>query len=290
MDRLIHVAATRALVPGGADGLLRDLLAGRPHAEGPFTVVEPPRPEPLTAGTWRRMSRLSHLAAGVATPLLLALPDRERIPVVWGTAIGELAVTGRFLDRLAAEGPATASPLAFQNSVYNAAMGHLSISLGLRGLSETLAAGGATSAAALLRGVILLRLGRARSVLVVVADDLHPTLERSWQRNGIPVAPGECAAAVLLTLEPTGPVLDVFPGVRPLPGGPVFCRRTPFPGEGAGPDVPASRAPEATLGLSPSMGLPVAVALAGGATPGSLVEWDGDVSWTVTLGGAASGV
>ena len=230
----------RVLVPEGADGLAADLRAGRRRSG----AVELSRLPGIAAGTWRRMSRLARLVATAAAPLAEA-----DVPIVFGTAIGEIVPTARFQQRLYTEGPDRASPLAFQNSVYNAPAGHLSIAMGLRGASETVCAGGATGLAALLRGMALL--DRHERVLVVAGDDANPSLARACQLNGLP-QPGEAMAACLIG-RGTGLSLEV--GAAPL------SRHTALPLEGALAQVSDSLPIEACLGLSPSSGLAALLAL-----------------------------
>lgn len=246
----------RVLVPGEGD-LAEDLLAGHPR-EG---SIQLPRLAAVPAGTWRRMSRLSRMVATAAAEL--ASPE---VPVVFGTAIGEIVPTTRFQGRLYTEGPERASPLAFQNSVYNAPAGHLSIALGLTALSETLAAGGATGLAALLRGMTLLR--SHPRVLVVAADDANEPFAEACRVNGLP-APGEAAAALLLGREGSGPRLHLAPG---LPEHATLTRRTRFPRERALADAPGAPI-EACLGLCPSAGLAALAALR--RRGGTVVDLDG---------------
>ncbi|MBW2258309.1 MAG: beta-ketoacyl synthase chain length factor [Deltaproteobacteria bacterium] len=167
-----HIAGTAYRVPGSGP-LLDDLLASRPRSAGRFLACdEPIRPEVIGAGAWRRMSRLGRLVTQVSAPLLAGRVDLDTLAVVWGTVFGELGPTGRFLDRLFTEG--VASPLAFQNSVYNAPVGHLSNALDLRGMSETLSAGGALFRAG----------GRRRRALSGRSTLLGPARGRGTPRRG----------------------------------------------------------------------------------------------------------
>lgn len=242
------------LVPGGEDGLVDDLRSGA-RRDGRIEVSRHPG---VPAGTWRRMSRLARLVATAAAPLA----DTD-VPVVFGTAIGEVVPTARFQQRLYTEGADRASPLAFQNSVYNAPAGHLSIAFGLRGASETLSAGGATGLSALLRGLALLQ--RHERVLVVAGDDANPSLARACELNGLP-APGEAVAACLIGRS-GGPRIHLDVGDNPL------SRHTPLPLEGELVPVPGSTPIEACLGLSPSSGLAALLALR--HVGGCVVDRDG---------------
>lgn len=252
----MHAALLDAvvLVPGGEDGLAADLRAGT-RREG---AIELSRLPGIAAGTWRRMSRLARLVATAASPMA-----SESVPVVFGTAIGEIVPTARFQQRLYTEGADRASPLAFQNSVYNAPAGHLSIALGLKGASETISAGGATGLACLLRAMALLE--RHEQVLVVAGDDANPSLARACELNGLP-APGEAVAACLIGRS-GGPRIHLEVGPAPL------SRHTALPLEGELATVPGSVPIEACLGLSPSSGLAALLALRHDG--GTVVDVDG---------------
>lgn len=255
----------RVLVPGEGD-LAEDLLAGR-RREG---RIELPRLAQVPAGTWRRMSRLSRMVATAAAEL--ASPG---LPVVFGTAIGEIVPTTRFQGRLYTEGPDRASPLAFQNSVYNAPAGHLSIALGLKELSETVAAGGATGLSALLRGMTLLR--HFDEVLVIAADDANDALGAACAANGLP-APGEAVAALRIARAGEGPRIQLELGV---PEDATLTRRTRFPREDALAEAPGAPI-EACLGLCPSAGLAALAALRGRG--GRVVDLDGRSALSARIG------
>ena len=278
-----RIAGAELWVAGGAHGLAADLFAGRPRGEGQWwTAADPPRPAAIDAGTWRRMSRLARMVATVALPLVAGLEGSERLGIVWGTAVGELVPTSRFLERLFTEGPQAASPLAFQNSVYNAPVGHLSIALNLPGPSETLAAGGATGLAALWRGAGMLATGEVDAVLVLAGDDISPTLQTSYRLVGETLPVGEAVAAVLLRSD-QGRSLRILPGRQPTDG-PPLARAAPFPGESALVSIPGAVAPERCLGLCPSLGLSLVAALAQ-AEGGTVIDQDDGHAFTAVVGG-----
>ena len=267
-----QITAVSYCVPGEG-ALLPDLLAERPRVEGRFRECPPPvRPDAVPAGSWRRMSRLDRIVAQVATPLALGYRGTDQLAIVWGTVYGELGPTGRFLDKLFEDG--VASPLAFQNSVYNAPVGHLTNALDLGGPSETMSAGGATGLLALQRGIDLLALDRAPAVLVVVGDVLCDGVRRSWDLLDVREDAGEAVAAVLLRRDGDGPTVEVELG--PARGAPCFARGAALPDEPAAPEVPVgAHRPEVSLGLVPSMGLAVLAALAECNRSGTVSEQDG---------------
>lgn len=265
----VFIAGTGLWLPGSRDPatLLADLTAGRSRAG--LEIDTPSRPSSIPAGGWRRMSQLARMAIGTAAPLLEGRTDLEHLGLVWGTRIGEIVPTARFLERLIQEGPERASPLSFQNSVYNAPAGHLSIALGLRGPSETVSAGGATGLAALLRGADLIRLGMASTVLVLAGDDRNDTRTAAYAYVNHGGDPTDLVAAVLLTTVPTPVELIVRVGP---PTCVTFRRSQPIPGEHefqSGEGLPT----EPTLGTTPISGLAAVVALA--EAGGTVVDQDG---------------
>jgi hypothetical protein len=280
----VRATAAGLWVPGGSDGLLQDLLSGRPRQPGLRQRADPPdRPEQVAVRAWRRMSRLTRMVLATATPLLVDRDDRVRIAVVWGNCLGELVPISRFLERLYSEGPKAVSPLNFQNSVNNAPVGHLSLALKLHGPSETLSAGGATGAAALMRGIDLLRLGIADSVLVIAGDDLNATSEAAWELHGHTGVLGEAIAAIVLERQGDGPRVEVGVGISPVDGAPLFARQALLPGESALTEIDGSVAPEACLGLVPSGGLAVLAAMVQSGRAGSLIERDGEMVLTASV-------
>lgn len=205
---------------GGADA---DLAALPRLPDGAHLAPEPPRPDAVPAGTWRRMSRVARLAATVTAPLVPLL-DPDRTALLWGTMGGEFGSTAPFLRSLFQKGPAGASPLSFQNSVHNAPAGHLSIAFGLRGPSETLCAGPLTPLRLLERADAWLA-RRGGTVLIVAADDLGPDVRDGYTLAGVGGALGEGAAALLLTAGD---------GLRLEPGDGDWGRAQRFPEETRG--------------------------------------------------------
>ncbi len=159
---------------------------------------EIPRPAAVEAGAWRRFSRVARLAAAAAAPVLdPAELDRDELPMFFGTGLGEYSSSYGFLKSLFTRGPAMASPLLFQNSVHNAAAGHLSIALGLRGPSETLCAGALTTLRTFERALCWLE-ANSGFALVVLADDVNGESADGWRLGGMMGEPGEGGAAFLL--------------------------------------------------------------------------------------------
>lgn len=183
--------------PLGASVLAHSALAWPLSA--PEDIV---RPASIDAGAWRRFSRVARLAAAAAAPVLEATDlDRDELPLFFGTGLGEYSSSYGFLKSLFTRGPAMASPLYFQNSVHNAAAGHLSIAFSLRGPSETLCAGALTTLRTFERALCWLE-ANGGYALVVLADDVTPESAAGWALGGIDIPPGEGGAAFLLSAAP----------------------------------------------------------------------------------------
>ncbi len=283
MAALITGAAAWVAGDRSPAAIRADLLGGVSRLDAEKNALS--RPPGVPSGTWRRMSRLARMAMALGAELLEPRPDldRDQLAVVWGSAIGEVVPTARFLERLFTEGPDRASPLNFQNSVYNAPAGHLSIAMGLRGHSETVAAGGATGLMALLRGVDILTLGRAPAVLVIAGDDHNPVVAKAHALGSANDPIGEAVAAVLLEKSGDGVAVEVSYGVETAGMNPVFARQTQLPDEPRIRPVPGAVAPEQVLGLSMSMGLAMVVAASAGG--GAVVDQEGDSALTARIGG-----
>lgn len=175
----------------------RAIKLGDPLGPAP----EPARPEGVDLSLWRRAGGLARLACHVALPLTEAAPD----VILWATGLGELDATGRFLDRLSDEGPATLSAAAFQGSLPGTAAAILSIAAAARAPErrcpvETFA-GAQAGACALLRAEVLLALGRAQTALVVGAELPHPVVAAA----GAPPPAGVAAAALFGRAVEGGP-------------------------------------------------------------------------------------
>lgn len=181
-------------------------------------VLDVPRPAAVDPGAWRRFSRVARLAAAAAAPVIEAAPaaceargvafDRDGVPLFFGTGLGEYSSSYGFLKSLFQKGPAMASPLLFQNSVHNAAAGHLSIAFGLRGPSETLCAGALTTLRTFERALCWLA-ANGGCALVVLADDVNADSAEGWRLGGVSAAVGEGGAAFLLAAGAGGATIEL---------------------------------------------------------------------------------
>lgn len=122
-----------------------------------------------------RASLLTRLVAEITGQLASASGggvDVARIPIVLGSASGEMGTTLSLLAALAGGEPLL-SPLRFPGSVHNAALGTLSIQTGNQSFSTALAAGARTPAMALVEACAFLRT-RKGEALVVLAEEGSP--------------------------------------------------------------------------------------------------------------------
>jgi hypothetical protein len=145
----------------------------------------------------RRASLLIRMVAEVATQATeCAGVSLSTIPVVVGSAFGELGTTIELLQEIETETPL--SPFRFHNSVHNTAASYLSIAHENHTASTSLAAGNDTVAMVLLEAMSLLA-SRGGDVLVVVADEALP---QTLARHGTTAL---SAAAVLRAGPADGP-------------------------------------------------------------------------------------
>jgi len=180
------VVTGAAHVPGA---VLEDALAVLPDAVRARAV----RAERVTAlalaAAWRALE-----AAGLGAPA--GAPDASR-GVVVGTAFGCFLTNAEHQRRVAAGGPAAASPRAFAATVSNAAAGEIGIACRLGGPAVTLTAGRAAGLAALDEAARLVRAGHASALVAGGADAWGPALARWLADAGLGLA-GEGAAFLVV--------------------------------------------------------------------------------------------
>lgn len=125
--------------------------------------------------------------------------DLAAVPVVIGSAYGEMATTAQLLEMMQS-GDGALSPARFQASVHNTAAGTISIATGNRGFSSCLSAGEATCAAVLIEAWAWLS-ASSGELIAAVADEALPAFFAA--EDGF--AP--LAAALALSAQPSGAVL-----------------------------------------------------------------------------------
>jgi hypothetical protein len=186
----VAVVGVGVWMPGVPDARAFREGVRRPDAEVPPARL-PPRLRRRTSLLIRMVAEVAAQAAEQAGVSLGA------IPVVVGSAYGELTTTMEMLHELAAE--RLVSPFRFHNSVHNTASAYLSIAHENRSLATSVAAGNDTAAMILLDALTLLA-DRGGDVLVVIADEPLPESLTS-ARSSATTTP--VSAAAILRARPT---------------------------------------------------------------------------------------
>lgn len=184
----------------------------RPGRAEPFIArgvpAPPARPAFLGHARLRRTSPIAQYAAAAATEALG--PDRERfqngsakLGIVLCVMSGCVNYTRRFYDETLRD-PATASPLVFPETVFNAPASHLAALLGATGATYTLVGDAGTFLQGMALAADWLGHGRVDGCLVIGAEELDwLVLEAYWlfTRNG---TAAEGAGALYLSTESNG--------------------------------------------------------------------------------------
>jgi 3-oxoacyl-(acyl-carrier-protein) synthase len=155
----------------------------------------------LSPGEARRMSPPSKLAVAAARMALrcAGLPgtEEEETAVVVATAFGPSTNTEVLLKQILCEGPESASPSLFMESVANAPAAQIAIAARARGASLTVCQREAGPLIAVGRAAGEAACGRARRALAGSVDEMTPLLHALLDRFGAlarPAAGGEEAA------------------------------------------------------------------------------------------------
>ncbi len=148
----------------------------------------------IAAAALRRLDRTGILAIAAAK---LAIADADlripphRIGVVLGAGGCGVDTTTGFHRRLVETAGTDPNPMAFPNTVPNAAAGQVSIACGLTGFNTTLVQTGGSGEEALALAADLLRAGRLDAVLAGGVDELAPLIHHTLGRLG-GLDPGGC--------------------------------------------------------------------------------------------------
>jgi 3-oxoacyl-[acyl-carrier-protein] synthase II len=155
----------------------------------------------LPAAEARRMSQQSRLAVAAARMAVAesGLPAARLAgpgtAVVMATAFGPSSVCDALLRQILLEGPESASPYLFTESVANAPAAQVAIALGARGANLTLCQREAGALLAVARGAAEVAAGRAERALVGAVDEISPLLHALLDRFGALARPEQAAAA-----------------------------------------------------------------------------------------------
>jgi 3-oxoacyl-[acyl-carrier-protein] synthase II len=182
--------------------------AGISIGEIPVDAIPPERRTRL--GRMDRLCRLFLSASFLAVrsaELRIDDENAERIGLSFGTGLGCLSTDEEFYRRVAAQGPAAASPQLFAYTVSSAAAGEVSIAIGIRGPNATAHMGCAAGLGAIGYGVDLIELGKADMVLAGGADAGGEALTHALAEMRL-LKPADCSR----------PFRDAVPGVRPSEG------------------------------------------------------------------------
>ena len=222
--RPLAITGIGAVSPAGwgVAALVAALAARRPLPESllppptalannlrPYAVRAVPRPVPDRALAGHpRMRRATPVALFAAAAALEALgPERVaavqsgtlRAGLIYTLLNGGVSYSGRFFGEVLAN-PATASPILFPETVFNAPASHLAAYLGINGPSCSLVGDSAQFLAAIDMAALWLELGHIDLCLVVGAEE-HDWLAAAaidLLELGVPVAEG----AACLVIEP----------------------------------------------------------------------------------------
>lgn len=142
----------------------------------------------LSLGESRRMSPPSKLAVAASRMALkcagLAGSEEERTAVVIATAFGPSTNTEVLLKQILFEGPESASPSLFMESVANAPAAQIAIALKARGSSLTVCQREAGPLLALGTGAAEIAAGHTPRVLAGTVDEMTPLLHALLDRFG----------------------------------------------------------------------------------------------------------
>ena len=199
----------------------------RPGQDAPVRVrpAPPPPVQPtfLRHPRLRRASAITHyvLAAALEALGADACPQRcsRRLGIVVCVTAGGVSYSRRFFEELMRD-PATASPLVFPETVFNAPASHLAAYLGASGMNYTLVGDSGTFLQGLALGAALLSNGRADGCIVVGAEETDWIMADALRRFQRTAVHGSGAGAIYLQPFPTpgcgaelSAVTDSFPFV-----------------------------------------------------------------------------
>ena len=251
----LHAGGAGLWTPG-----FQDLSAFAAGAPGPSGAM--PRAELLPAALRRRATPLAQMVATAAAQAAAqAGADLSRLPMVFGSALGEIGLAVSMLGEFR-QGDGLPSPTRFHNAVHNGPAAYVSIATQNRGFATALAAGPETSAAALLEVAALL-FERGGEAILALADEPAPA-------PFAPVRPfPPLAVAIHLSARPGPSTRAVLRGLRREAG--------------PSPDLPAPFADHPCAG-----GLALARAIWAGARGPVRLGPAGERGWVVELlGGGA---
>jgi len=167
-------------------------------------MVPPPtkRPAVLKHARLRRSSPISQFAAAAAMEALCDIPcPPDELGIVFSTMCGSVRYTRRFYAE-ALENPATASPILFPETVFNAPASHVAAATGASVPAYTLVGDSSIFLQALALGAQWVASGFVQCSLVIAAEETDWTVLEGWRAFTRGTVLAEGAAAVCLSCEP----------------------------------------------------------------------------------------
>ncbi len=218
----IYIRGTGAVSPAGwgKKPLLealrtRELIApeelSQPGWRRPILVRTVPRigQKPAFFGhqRLRRTSPISQYAVAAALEALdtdrAAVAGGQRLGIVFCVLVGCVNYSRRFYDETL-RNPATASPLIFPETVFNAPASHLAALLGSSAISYTLVGDSATFLAGLALGVDWILTGEVDGAVIVGAEEMDSLSAQAFHLFDRQVVLAEGAGAIYLKGIPEG--------------------------------------------------------------------------------------
>ena len=163
----------------------------------------------------RRVSPITKFAAAAVIEALGGRKDTTDIGVVFCLSNGCVNYSNRFFSEVLGN-PATASPILFPETVFNAPSSHLSAMLGSRAPNDTLIADGAGFFCGMDLAVDWLLRGEVGGVLVVCAEEVDWLSAEGLRLYDQGLLPSEGAAALFLEAG-DGPGVDLLRLPDPVP-------------------------------------------------------------------------
>lgn len=223
--------------------------AEHPGGRSTLRVVKVPapgtRPAFLAHPRLRRASPISHYTVGAALEALGLVypalePPTDRLGIVFCTMCGGVRYTGRFFAETLQD-PATASPLLFPETVFNAPASHLAALLGARHLATSLVGDPGVFLTGLALGARWLLEQQADRCLVIGAEEADWTAAHAWRFFTRTTLSAEGAGALLLRRAadaPAGVTLDrvtspkLYSAMAPAQAIALVRRELPAPAPG----------------------------------------------------------
>jgi 3-oxoacyl-(acyl-carrier-protein) synthase len=167
----------------------------------------------------RRARRLSAYSKYTVAALVRAVADAslpahalERASALLASMHGSPGYCFDYYSQIVQEGVMAANPVLFAEGVPNAAAAHVSALLGVRGACQTIIGSRTSGLDALSLGALRIREGASDVVLVAVAEEAHPAIDRAYEAAlGAPLRSFAGACAFVLESAAHAHARDVRP-------------------------------------------------------------------------------